>query len=437
MIPSSVTSIGSYTFYYCYSLSSVVIPSSVTSIGSQTFYNCYSLSSVVIPSSVTSIGSQTFYNCYSLSSVVIPSSVTSIGTYAFYDCIGIAYYDFTKLTSIPTIGTTVFYGHASDCKIIVPYQLYSDWVVAANWSTCADYIIMNYTPEECISLEITVDEVLYGNFDTAKIYWTAVTNGVMFDGTRVENITLTGSEDVNIGLNKTSESVTKEVSYTYMGVTATATVYQGSYLENCMVCKYNATSTTSATTLMYSSFSNYSTYFSSMIVDGVETTIARTHTFSTLGEHTVIFKVADGVSITTPYRMFYNCTALTSVDCTELDLSAATSTSSSAGTAYMFYGCTALKKIILPDTAKYLGYYMFRNCVKVTSLTIKASTAPTAYGTSTWGYSSSAWLGYNTRTNGTNKFYVPVGSTGYDASTYNNLYNTSYCGFTREEVENL
>lgn len=102
----------------------------------------------------------------------------------------------------------------------------------------------------------------------------------------------------------------------------------------------------------------------------------------------------------------------------------------------MFYGCTALKTIILPDTINYLGYEMFRNCVKVTSLTIKASTAPTAYGYRTWGYSS-YYLGYSNRSNGTNKFYVPIGSTGYDGSAYSYLYNTSYCGFTREEVENL
>lgn len=437
-LPDSLTTFGSKECCYnCSALSELAFAKTITAIPSSNFSGCESLMKIELPENLRTIASSSFSRCRSLLELIFPSGLTSIGSSAFGNCTWIRKFDFSKCEQVPTGGSDMFANIQQGYRIIVPYQLYSDWIAAPVWSIYADYIIMNYTPEECVSLEITANEVMCGNLYTAKVHWTAVTNGVMLDGTRVENITLTGSDDAYIGLNKTSESVTKEVSYTYMGVTATTTVNQGSYLENCMVCKYNATSTTSATTLMYSSFSNYSTYFTSMIVDGVETTLAMTYKFPTLGEHTVIFKVADGVSITTPYRMFYNCTALTYVDCTELDLSAATSTSTSSGSAYMFYGCTKLERIILPDTIKYLGYYMFYNCVKVTSLTIKASTAPTVYGTSTWG-SSSSYLGYSNRSKGTNKFYVPSGATGYiETGNWSYLYNTSYCGFTKEEVENL
>ena len=50
-------------FWYCSSLSEIVIPSSVTSIGDSAFYGCNSLSEIVIPSSITSIGDSAFYGC--------------------------------------------------------------------------------------------------------------------------------------------------------------------------------------------------------------------------------------------------------------------------------------------------------------------------------------------------------------------------------------
>ena len=86
VIGDSVTSIGSYAFEDCSSLTSVVIPDSVTSIGSYAFNGCSGLTSVVIPDSVTSIGGWAFSYCSSLTSVVIPDSVTSIGSFAFSAC---------------------------------------------------------------------------------------------------------------------------------------------------------------------------------------------------------------------------------------------------------------------------------------------------------------------------------------------------------------
>ena len=86
VIPSCVIKIGNGAFYSCRSLSEIVIPSSVTSIDYGAFSDCSSLSKIVIPSSVTSIGEMAFMDCDSQSEIVIPSSVTSIGDSAFYRC---------------------------------------------------------------------------------------------------------------------------------------------------------------------------------------------------------------------------------------------------------------------------------------------------------------------------------------------------------------
>ena len=114
-------------FWYCDSLSEIVIPSSVASIGDSAFLGCRSLSEIVIPSSVTSIGDSAFSCCDSLSEIVIPSSVTSIGDRAFNGCFSLKYISIPK--SIICLNGNPFAGWDGKLECLSPNFVYEDDVL--------------------------------------------------------------------------------------------------------------------------------------------------------------------------------------------------------------------------------------------------------------------------------------------------------------------
>ena len=90
VLPDSMTSVGSYAFWSCSSLTTVIFGSQVNSIGNYSFGWCSSLSSLTIPTSVKSIGTNSFLGCSSLF-LNIPNSVISIGENAFNLLPNVAY----------------------------------------------------------------------------------------------------------------------------------------------------------------------------------------------------------------------------------------------------------------------------------------------------------------------------------------------------------
>ena len=117
-IPESVTSIGMGAFYGCTNLTSITIPESVTSIGDYAFAGCTNLTSINIPENVASIGEGVFEECTSLTSINIPESVTSIGNYAFYGCSSLT--AITIPESVTSIGYDAFSGCTNLTSITIP-----------------------------------------------------------------------------------------------------------------------------------------------------------------------------------------------------------------------------------------------------------------------------------------------------------------------------
>lgn len=153
-IPDGVCSVGRHAFRSCDSLASVTIPPSLTTIGYYAFLWCHHLDAVhisdlavwcgisfrdnvnplayahhlyldgkevkdlVIPDEVTSIGDGTFQGCMHLASVTIPDGVTSIGESAFEGCSGLT--DIHFPASLSSIGNSAFSNCSGLTSIVIP-----------------------------------------------------------------------------------------------------------------------------------------------------------------------------------------------------------------------------------------------------------------------------------------------------------------------------
>ena len=175
-IPSTITSIGNYAFYYCQTLTNITIPDSVTSIGKSAFSGCTNLKNVYylgelsdwlaisfgdygsnpcsfgkanlyfngslitefnIPAGTSAIGSAQFAGCTNLTSITIPDGVTNIGDAAFNNC--------TNLTSIniPDSVTTIGEEAFAYCKNLKTVEISEDSQLTT---------IGNYAFRDCYSL---------------------------------------------------------------------------------------------------------------------------------------------------------------------------------------------------------------------------------------------------------------------------------------------
>lgn len=131
------THMGNYTFQEAYRIRSLL----ATYFWSDTLAGAYSLKKVKIASNVSQINSSSFNNCYSLEKVLCLGNIRSISYKAFQNCYSLVYIDFRNNTNIPSTSNTMFDNVPTDCKIIVPDNLYDSWVANTNWTTWASQII--------------------------------------------------------------------------------------------------------------------------------------------------------------------------------------------------------------------------------------------------------------------------------------------------------
>ena len=316
----SVTSIGSYAFFGCSSLTSIVIPSSVTSIGDLAFSDCSSLESIVIPSSVTSIGDSAFEDCSSLASIVIPSSVTSIGFEAFRECSNLT--NIVIPTSVTSIGDLAFHGCRSLTSIVIPSSVTSigDWafygcsslesiVIPSSVTSIGDFAFHN-----CSSLtSIVIPSSVTSIGDSAFSYCSSLTSIVISSGvTSIGDSAFWGCDSLT--------SIVIPSSVTSIGDQA---FYSCDSLESIVI-------PSSVTSIGDSAFS-YCSSLESIVIPSSVTSIGN--------------------------YAFHNCSSLTSIVIP-------TSVRSIGDLAFSY--CSSLESIVIPSRVRSIGNWAFSGCSSLT-----------------------------------------------------------------------
>ena len=355
-IPDSVTSIGSYAFYNCTSLTSITIPASITIIGDVAFYGCNNLADVyitdvmawlkiscsaytkrpnyygklhilgesgseitelTIPDSVTKIGNYVFSNCSALTSITIPDKVTSIGDYAFSGCSSLT--GITIPDKVTSIGHYAFSGCSIFTSITIPDSVTN---------------IGNSAFSGCSSLtSMTIPFVGASKNGTSNDHF-----GYIFG---------TSYSHANASCVPASLKTVVITGGTSIGYEA---FYGCSSLTSITIPD-------SVTSIGNSAFSGCNSLTSITIPDDV--TSIGNYVFSNCSALT---------SITIPARVtsigiyaFYNCSALTSVTMGDYVRSIG---------EHAFQNCTSLTSVTIGDCETSIGEYAFQNCTSLTSMTI-------------------------------------------------------------------
>ena len=141
ILPDNITKIGTGAFQSCKKMKKIILPKNLTEIPASMCSSCYVLENIDIPDTVIAIGGSAFSNCYTLKTIAIPFGITEIKGATFSACKGLTLCDFIKVKQVPTlVNINAFTDTNQALKIVVPDELYDEWIVATNWTEYADYI---------------------------------------------------------------------------------------------------------------------------------------------------------------------------------------------------------------------------------------------------------------------------------------------------------
>lgn len=140
ILPRGITSYANKFNIGASNLEELILPDTIQYISS---FESGKFSQFVIPDSVTSFNGADAVSAHTnLTEIIVKGSITNIYARTFSGNYNVKRYDFSSYTRVPAMANAnAFNNIASDCKIVVPDELYDEWIAATNWSNYASYII--------------------------------------------------------------------------------------------------------------------------------------------------------------------------------------------------------------------------------------------------------------------------------------------------------
>ena len=160
VIPDGVKKIGRSAFFCYYDLKKVTIPEGVEIIQNGAF-GWTSITELTLPLSCHTLEESALSSLYVAKKIKL-GNVKSIGSRGLAQQDACVEYDFTACDSVPTLASADVFDYdklnKNNPKMLVPADLYAEWIAATNWAEYASYIV----PAEKAPSAVTPDYVSEG-----------------------------------------------------------------------------------------------------------------------------------------------------------------------------------------------------------------------------------------------------------------------------------
>lgn len=372
-----IVAIGEKAFYRCSGLASVSLPNTVIEIKQQSFSGCSEMDNIYLNTNLQKIGDAAFSDCSSVSRIVLPNSVSDVGNNAFSNC--------THLESIvlpnqlTKISDGLFNGCSSLSSISIPNSVQSIGQCSFERTSVTSVIIPNETTVikfgafcECDRLET----ITFGS-NLERIEERAFSScSSLLSVELPENVLYVGDYCFSVCTNLRTVRLSANMTAINKGTFASCSSLSEFDTDNNITtigekAFYHCESLAALTigknmnSIAVDAFENCSMlsaiYYNAFNCENIGHTNYKS-CFSDCPISNLVF--GDNVA-SIPSYIFYNCSGISELDLPNSIVSIGN---------YAFYNCQGIIELHLPSSLTHIGDFAFFNCDGISgNLNIPAS----------------------------------------------------------------